>query len=469
MALNTAKQNNRVYCNHPTIDGRQVCFYNGKTFENGPENLVSVPFNELIHFFTETRYRKPQKLIVPDELEEPIKKEVIDTYNNAMTAVENQKNELASKLVEQVKSLKPDFSDEQLRIFLPANRLTQVMQYSSKNIAKEISKAGHEAYLHIEDNDMEELNSIHFFQAILSFKPDVFFQINHLNNHFLHDEMINFVWYQDPMPAIQKKKPLPWRDNDIVMVYGKLQEDLVKACGQHSIIQQSMCIDEEVFYCTPDTPRKNKIVFVGSSYHQHISNYNDAQIMALQHFKTLFEQGITPDKKLISNIAEEHHISVADITYGINYIVRDTSVEWLCSQNILPFELYGRGWNDSELTKSHNHGEVEHGKAVADIYRQAKFALVNLPWEVESQRLAEIIACGCIPIVYDARKYSDYIDYLGLLYYKTQDELLDILNRHEQINHLPDLPEKFTYSYLAKNIINLTKDKISLKTVELSE
>jgi len=35
LALNVAKQKNRVYCEHPTIDGLQLCYYRGELPEHG--------------------------------------------------------------------------------------------------------------------------------------------------------------------------------------------------------------------------------------------------------------------------------------------------------------------------------------------------------------------------------------------------------------------------------------------------
>ena len=54
-----------------------------------------------------------------------------------------------------------------LRIFLAASRLTEVMQYASKNIGKAFELLGHEVMISVEENDMESLHEL------ITYKPSM--------------------------------------------------------------------------------------------------------------------------------------------------------------------------------------------------------------------------------------------------------------------------------------------------------
>ncbi|MCU7837426.1 MAG: hypothetical protein KZQ83_19570 [gamma proteobacterium symbiont of Taylorina sp.] len=449
-ALNTAKQQNRVNCGNPVIDGLQICYYDGEVIDTPYQNLIHLNFSNFIDFFIYSRLRIPIDLVCPKDASHKIKQESSKHFKKNIQSIEQQREKITTKLKLQAKKLKPDFSEKHLRVWLPASRYTTVLQYAYKAIAREFEYQGYKIHLDIEVNEMEGINRVDFMKIFIAFKPHIAVYINHKHNEYLHDDVINFIWWQDPMPILKQREHIKWRENDHVFVYSELIQKMMIACGKNDFIDQPPCIDENIFYPDTEIKRENSIVFLGSSYYSQIQDFSENEHAALEQFMNLFVQGISLIKQRIEIILNKYQVTIERLIYGITYIVRDTSVKWLCSQNVIPFQLYGNGWDYKAIFNKNHKGQVSHGTAVADIYRKARYALVCLPHEVESQRLAEIIACGCIPIVFDSRDYCNYSDDLGLNFYKTQADIIALLEQPKQLKRAKQLPTKFTYKNLIK-------------------
>ena len=59
-ALKTALQNNRAFTSNPTVDGLQICYYDGQKLPNAPLNCINVPLGQIVKYFSITRNRIPQ-------------------------------------------------------------------------------------------------------------------------------------------------------------------------------------------------------------------------------------------------------------------------------------------------------------------------------------------------------------------------------------------------------------------------
>ena len=116
-------------------------------------------------------------------------------------------------------------------------------------------------------------------------------------------------------------------------------------------------------------------------------------------------------------------------------------------------EVYGPGWEDNDSVKPFYKGITSHGKELADIYRAARYALVVHPFELNSQRLAEVSACGTIPIVYDCRHSSVQPHWENdLLFYSSIEGLKDILESGGG-SPVPQIAEYYSYENFARRII----------------
>jgi len=156
LALNAAKQRNRVYCKHPTIDGLQLCYYRGELPEHSIKNLVHVELHDLVEFFTLSKLRLPEMVEMPDDLEDELKRAVREDMANALDAITKKRVALIEQLTQKAKAQKPVVVDgEPMRIVIPSRRLTTVMQYCSQGLAKAFEKRGCQVLFYIEANDME--------------------------------------------------------------------------------------------------------------------------------------------------------------------------------------------------------------------------------------------------------------------------------------------------------------------------
>ena len=238
-AYKVAKQQNRVKLAHPTIDGLQLCFHEGEPFPDAPSNLISVPSSELLNFLVNTRFRLPKNITLTSDISDEHVLEICTTFTDLMMEVNRQRKVIENRLIQECQQYKPDFTTgPPYRIFMMASRLTTVMQYSIRNLAGALEKLGHKVVVSIEQNDMEELCPAWNLKEFLELKPHLTININHLNNLFLHPDLFNVVWWQDPMPSMLKGKPLPWRERDIVFSAYREFDPYLEQCATQNIMRQ---------------------------------------------------------------------------------------------------------------------------------------------------------------------------------------------------------------------------------------
>lgn len=143
-----------------------------------------------------------------------------------------------------------------------------------------------------------------------------------------------------------------------------------------------------------------------------------------------------------------------------NYIVRDTVVRWACELTHIDVEIYGRGWEYDPVIMSKYKGELPHGEAVAQIYQEASHALVPMPLVLNSQRLAEIAACGCIPVVYDIRHEAEPPHWDKECLFFTTKAKLAVCIQHPPPGSPLEIAKIFSYDAMARRIITIIQKKI---------
>ncbi|MGZ5049777.1 MAG: glycosyltransferase family protein [Methylobacter sp.] len=470
LALNVAKQRNRVYCDHPTIDGLQTCYYRGELPEHGLENLVHIELDKLVDFFVKSRLRFPKNTEIPDELEPELQQAIREDISNALNAIKKKQLVLIKYLIEKARTQEPTLDGEPIRVFLPCRRTSTVMQHCSRGLAKAFEKRGLQAHVHMESNDMETLNYVDFVKAYIDFNPHVIFYINDLRNTFLHEDIVNIIWWQDPMAQIRNREVLKWRKNDFNFSISPLLDDYLKQCGAETIERQHFVIDDDVFYADPAHPREQRAVFVGTSYLANVYLNDPQQQQALKELTAIMDRGGCFDKDTVAGIAER-----AELTYDfvfwklLHYAIRDGSVQWLCRQDGVPVDVYGRHWEQDPTVAPFFRGELPHGVELANVYRSAEYAIVCHPFEINSQRLAEVAACGCIPVVYDCRDVAETPHWEQCcLFFKTEAELKHILDNRLQPPQSPLLlAQHFTYDAAVDRFIekSILKALFSTKAV----
>jgi len=462
LALKTAQQQNRVTTMHPSIDGLQVCYYDGDPIENAPKNLINVRFKDILPFLANTRLRFPARVIYPAQASVAQQHEITELFNRVITEAHSQRMQLATGYTHRIRTQQPIYTaGEPFRVFFRACRLTTVMQYVSKNLAKTFESLGHQSHVTVENNDMELLHKMWHFKEQYEFNPHICVNINHPNNEYQNNDVVNVSWWQDPMPIIKKMQPLHWRERDVVLSLTPPLDKYLTQCGAKNIQRQLFCTDTNVFNIRPDITRENKIIFVGSSYISHLSqNMRNMERNAdvIHELADLMEQGTSINEALIAQIAKRYDMEFDHVFWNLyHFVVRNKTVEWLCQYTTLPVEVYGYEWEYNNIVKPFYKGNLQHGEELVNAYNSARYTLVSHPFEVNSQRLNEATVCGCIPLVYDCRHSAEPPHWDNeLLYFKTRNDLHQLLDNNEG-TPAPHVGQHFSYESLAKKIIKIAE------------
>ena len=469
IALETAKQQNRVTRTR-SVDGLQICYYTGEKLSKTPKNCIHLPLEDVFSYFQNTMNRIPT--IISYENTSFIAKEqkvFSKKLGEVINAAQRERLNIINDYIRKTKLHQPDFS-KPLKIFLAGCRETTVMQYSSENIAKALKKMGFKVKYYIQKNDMESCCPLGPLKSIHKFKPHITININHLNNHYIHKDVYNFIWYQDPMNILLSDEKLPYRKKDTFLIYLHDWKDLLvkKGIKKKSIYPQYSCINEDNFFIDKKVKRENKIVFAGTYYtKKHVLSHIPFMTESIsKKLYSLLETGIDFSPQNISNILLSHNMNVGDndIIYIQQAYIRNKSIEWIteiCNKLNYTLELYG--WiedvQENKHIQKYYKGSLPHSD-MRKLYNSSKYTLLSSGRTINTQRLAESAACGSIPVIFDSRSIT--LDKQTwdkeVLYYKSKKELKNILKLQlEPKKDFKKIAKALSYSKLAKKIMAIYK------------
>jgi hypothetical protein len=465
-ALEIARQQNRV-ARTQWISGLQICYYVGNTvLLDAPENLVHVPLENMAEFFSETRLRLPSAVVLPTASPQDDPQERLNR-NRFATLVQRAMNE-AGRRMERISYERTKATascrvavtaNEPLRVFAGASTSTTVMQYCTRGILDAFARLGHQTRLSIEQNDMERICWHEFQRESLEFSPHIVINVNHQNQELTPPGGVNVIWWQDQMECLTKGARLRWRDNDLVyVVMTSRLVPLLEATGlpRERIKVQPFCIDRSIFNDDPDNgrdQREDKVVFVGSSYCNGLSGEANEK-MLLGELEERFTAGEALTNEQVIDASKRHGVTQDHALRSVmHYVARDLPVRWLCQQSDIAVEIYGREWERDPIVAPFFKGELSQGRPIAEVYRSARWAFVLHPEMINHQRLGEVGACGCIPVVLDVRHHADgpfWDD--QVLYFRTPMELRSCLARKPKVD-AKLFGEFFDYAKFARRII----------------
>ncbi|MEW5831649.1 MAG: glycosyltransferase [Campylobacterota bacterium] len=460
-ALEEAKKRKRVGTSNPHVDGLQICYYDGELIPHAPENCINVPIGNFYEYFLTTKNRLPEQIHFGNkEYSSEVKNELVSVIKQTLQSIVKERDALTRVLMNDAKQAEPDFSAP-LKVFLIASRETTVMQYISQNIADAFKKLGYEVFLSIEENDMQKIDTFLHLVHYVQFKPNIIININHLNNSFLHENVFNFIWFQDFMPVLQSNQPIVLRKRDTV--YSLLPDlDLLLKQKQVPFSRQSFCVNKTIFKPDERIKREKKIIFIGSSYVPRIDpKHQNANIT--KEVIDILEMGQEFTPEMIQKLAKKHNLEPQYIqNHIIAYAVRDVSVLWLHKihqETGLPVEIYGWGWEQYDILKPYCKGSIPYNQ-VAALYNSAVYTLVPHSMYVLQQRTLEAAACGCQPIVYDCR-YNDTPPFYeeSLEYFRTVDDIIRIIEK-DSTKDLASIVDENSYEHLAGRIISTVKEQL---------
>lgn len=354
--------------------------------------------------------------------------------------------------------------DGRLKVMFVTSRITQVLQYTTCGLARAFESLGHEVLISIERSPLEQSYEYEVIREYLDFAPDMIVIIDHLRNDWLHPDVTHVAWFQDLMPPLAERQQLNVRPSDLVYSASVELDGYLHACGVEQVHRQSFCIDDGVFHPPLQDKRRERIVFVGSAYAPKVTD--GPKTLDLGHaLRARVEQGEVFSRAEIEVLADEAGVDREQAYWVLyHFLTRDLIVHWLCKH--LPdlgidVEIYGRYWDNDPLVAPYYRGEIEHGDKLAELYRTSRFALVCHPFELNSQRLAEVAACGCVPVVYDCRRVADAPHWdEQCLFFKTEAELTEMFERRPPLPDPTPIAHGKTYREFAQKVLQQHRDRV---------
>jgi len=449
-AYKIAQQQNKMH----EGDGLQVCYYDGQYHESDLVNLVHLPIENMIEYLSMGIYRLPTTLSFNGtDFSHEVQNQILMNFQTCIQKAAAIRNELSNYYIQELQNKKLNFN-EPLRFFFMGHVNTLTMQHVSKNLSNALEKIGCEVYYQL-DYGCHDNNSL---KELFEFNPHVTFNINHLNNQYISDEVFNFIWFQDFMPILLNKYvPLNLRKRDIVLSLYK-DIDILLERKNVSFIRQHFCAAEDLFYEDGSIERENKIVFIG---HRANSDLDDVSEDLLQEAREFFEKSEILDMEKVFDVAKRYLLDpfyVYTIIFPI--VIRELAIEWMCEVSPIPVEVYGDdAWLDHPVIGKHLKRRLSYGDEIREVYNSAKYVLVSQPKYLRNQRLFEGVACGCIPVVYDCRPYEDPPHYDDeILYFNSKEQMRIILEEVKETKENPkNILNNNRYSDLANKLYFMIK------------
>lgn len=461
-ALEIAKQQNRVETSVKSVDALQVCYYTAdEKLSNTPKNCIYVPLENVFNYFVTTTNRFPKAISFEDSsFSMPEQAELNAAFGEILGSAQEERRSLMKVYVNEIKQNEPNFNDEKLRVFLPACRETTVMQYVSKNIAEAFEDLDCEVFYHIQD-ELGDCHTLPLLHNLHDFNPHIIISINHLDNTFLHDNTFNFSWFQDPMPFLYNGEKVKIRQRDYIFTLFEEYKDLLikKGVNKNHIYPQSFATNPKIFFKDESIKKENKIVFLGSDY-----NFEEGYTLDEYCINDINEhiENNTLSEELIVKYAKEYGIEYSHFkTFLIPSFVRRKVILWLCSLENVNIEVYGTDtWLKTPEVVPFYKGLLPYGPKMAEVYNSAKYAIAAHPLYRYQQRVTEMSACDCIPIIYTCPLVSDvFLHEDNVLSFSTLEELKNCVDKLPKKDCM-QIAEDVSYKKMATTIINTVKDEI---------
>jgi len=455
-ALRVAFKQNRTSANL-----LQICYYTGEKIESELVNLIHLPFENFVDNLSKGTYRLPTKIDFTGlELSSEIKLDITNNFTILLEQAQQFRNEFNIEYVKAFKNAKLNFH-EPLRFYLVASSNTNVMQYITKNLVDTIKDMGYNVLFDLQTG----IEDTECLKTVFLFNPHIIININHLNNHSLNDDILNFIWFQDVMPSLTNNSNITLRKNDFVfhLTLG-IKNHLLK----HDIqsIYQPFCVNTKLYKNREEIQRVHKIVFIGSSYKRVFDTIeNNVKYEICDYLLKEYLNNGYMQQKDRATIVKKYDIDSFILGQIFNYVERDLLLKYIINLDLdIKIELYGYGWDLDDEFKQYNQGVLPYGKEISKVYNSAKYTLV-LGGYVLQQRTLEAAASGTIPLVFDVRKDNDENDKCfneSLIFFKTPDELSEILTQNVK-KELECIVNEHSYKKFVTKILKIANEKISEK------
>lgn len=302
------------------------------------------------------------------------------------------------------------------RIMFLTSRYTTALQYHTRDCREAAERMGIETEYLIEPNRFViGIPAIIMCKALMEFKPDIFFVINHSRFEYTVEsklEQVVFIgWVQDPMPAIMdKQSPEKLGPRDIIMThfitwknfqeigYDKkrvidapipanpyIYKEYTLTAAEKEEYSCDICfvchnadVDghiENVIKIFPEIYRK-PLYEIYKGYQKHVlltGYFFETEDECRQFLEGALQQhyGMKFFGKALNFVTEDLFLNFNEAVF------RQALADWLLAAGYENIKLWGNGWkNDSKYVK-YAMGPAENGETLSKIYQSSKIVVGN--------------------------------------------------------------------------------------------
>jgi len=244
MALAAASRQQTVDCGDTTLYGTQICYYSGDVIDNAPENLVNVPCDDFLDFFSNTRLRLPRTVVFREDIEYDEKDKLAQAFGELLSQSIANRNKVGTLLRQECQQTKPDFQNaEPLRVLLTTSRYDNIKRPIIEGFFDAFEQHHCKTRLIIEQSSLEKLDTPWLFKEHFSFNPHVVLTIDSFDTNWLHPDVFNIVLWWKPAYDISIGAPLSWRNRDIALPSNDHNLNLLSKSGAKSILSNLVGLD----------------------------------------------------------------------------------------------------------------------------------------------------------------------------------------------------------------------------------
>lgn len=488
--------------------------------------FVGKKIDRQLRDFFRNALRPPSEFIFPLRVTQQRNPPFVARIKKTVRNIAENKKKEAERLLRETNRYYDSLSDKDwqrvfssqreraLRILLITSRFTTFVQYCTRDVAQGFEALGHQTRTVIEKSDTERLSLLEVLRNLVSFKPDMIFQIDWLRAHCgsLFHQSIPFVcWVQDELPNLfneQAAKAIGKRD--IVLVgYNAFKQRLLNlGFPRESLINLPVPTNAKL-YCPMSLSEKEREKYgCEISYVSHVSilperAFTDllsevSGLEAKQILKIMFElvkERFCSGKNCHTKEDYEHLLLEAEGQKGSstlngkarahilwyfwhdigNAFYRQLPLEWIANEGY-DLKLYGRGWEDHPRLSKYAQGTANNGKELCKIYNSSQ---INLqiqhgqnfhPRLIDGQTSGGFFLVKYHPSDCEEGGLSSYFDLdQDIVYFRDKDDLLRkvrfYLDHPEERRLVVErarkkVLEKLTYSVSMQSVIDKVRERI---------
>lgn len=380
-------------------------------------------------------YLVSPSIVLRNGIQAPVIAQAITRINEQIAAEENKlwlqaQHHYAGQTRESLKALlNGDKASRPPRALFLTSRFTTVLQYSIRDTADALSRMGWQTRVLIEPTEYRGVTTLAIRRALVDFKPDMVFSIDHLRDapgRLFPEELPFFCWIQDDLPHL----------TSVEAARSIGRRDFVLTCAEDHYSQtvgypRRQCIHLEKLTRLPLLPANwrsdgDDLVFVSNAsalpakladqlVHEFAVNpvladcvklcgrrlmdryASGGWLSTMQQMGDLFES-VEREIGGVPLPAQVRHYAVLQLFNGLNNsLYRQQALGWFADESArrgLSLAIYGNGWKDNPRFAPYARGPIAYGGQLEEVTRRSRINLQIVPFSCLHQRLLDGWAAG---------------------------------------------------------------------------